>query len=163
MVRGMRAAIYTYSTTVYTTLGIRARPTRPTRPKGIPGLGPRPGQARPGFLYGLWGALLRDLGLKVGWSGFAAIVYRTTPVSCGHLSISFLWPLKHPFSVVNGTPVLDCPIHFLLPSFEPLLRPRVSPRHYRKPSTMCHENISARMVMKPLAIPLTLQAELSHR
>ena len=46
MVRGMRAAIYTYLPTVYTTLGIRARPTRPTRPKGIPGLVPRPAQAR---------------------------------------------------------------------------------------------------------------------
>ena len=46
MVRGMRAAIYTYLATVYTTLGIRARPTRPTRPKGIPGLVPRPAQAR---------------------------------------------------------------------------------------------------------------------
>jgi hypothetical protein len=38
-----------------------------------------------------------------------------TPVFCGHLSISFLWPLKHPFSVVNGIPVLDFPTHFLLP------------------------------------------------
>ena len=30
-----------------------------------------------------------------------------TPVFCDYLSISFLWPLKHLFSVVNGTPVLD--------------------------------------------------------
>src|SRR2546421_10927332 len=47
LTRGTRAAIYTYFATVYTTLGIRARPTRPTRPA----------QAR--LLYGLWGALHR--------------------------------------------------------------------------------------------------------
>jgi hypothetical protein len=40
MVRGTGATGYTYLATVYTTLGIRAHPTRP------------------GFLYGLWGALL---------------------------------------------------------------------------------------------------------
>ena len=39
MVRGTRAAIYTYLATVYTTLGIMAPPTRPTRP----------GQARQAF------------------------------------------------------------------------------------------------------------------
>jgi hypothetical protein len=46
MVRGTGAASYTYLATVYTTLGIRARPTRPTRPEGAPGLVPRPTQAR---------------------------------------------------------------------------------------------------------------------
>jgi hypothetical protein len=47
MVRGMRAAIYTHLATVYTALGIRARPT------GLPA------QPIPGFLYGLRGALSR--------------------------------------------------------------------------------------------------------
>jgi hypothetical protein len=46
MIRGTRAAIYTHLATVYTTFGIRARPTRPTRPEGTPGLVPRPAQAR---------------------------------------------------------------------------------------------------------------------
>jgi hypothetical protein len=32
MVRGTGAASYTYLATAYTALGIRARPTRPTRP-----------------------------------------------------------------------------------------------------------------------------------
>src|SRR5436305_13898490 len=32
VVRGTQAAVYTYLATVYTTLGIRPRPTRPTRP-----------------------------------------------------------------------------------------------------------------------------------
>jgi len=32
MVRGTQAAVYTQLATVYTTLGIRARPTRPNRP-----------------------------------------------------------------------------------------------------------------------------------
>jgi hypothetical protein len=36
MVRGTGAASYTYLATVYTTLGIRAHPTRPTRPEGPP-------------------------------------------------------------------------------------------------------------------------------
>ena len=44
--RHARTAIYTYLATVYTTSGIRARPTRPTRPEGTPGLVPRPAQAR---------------------------------------------------------------------------------------------------------------------
>jgi hypothetical protein len=43
MARDMRAATYTYFATVYTTVGIRAAP---------------PGQSKPRFLYGLWGALL---------------------------------------------------------------------------------------------------------
>ena len=46
MVRGTRAASYTYLATVYTTLGIRARPARPTRSEGAPGLVPRPARAR---------------------------------------------------------------------------------------------------------------------
>ena len=46
MVRGTGAASYTYLATVYTILGIRACPTRPTRPEGGPGLVPRPAQAR---------------------------------------------------------------------------------------------------------------------
>jgi hypothetical protein len=45
MVRGTGAASYTYLATVYTTLGIRARPTRPTRPEGAPY----------GGRLGLWG------------------------------------------------------------------------------------------------------------
>jgi hypothetical protein len=43
--RGTRAAIYIYSATVYTTLSIRARPTRPTRSEGTPH---RSTQASPG-------------------------------------------------------------------------------------------------------------------
>ena len=39
MVRGTGAASYTYLATVYTTLGIRAHPTRP---EGAPGLVPSP-------------------------------------------------------------------------------------------------------------------------
>jgi hypothetical protein len=46
MVRGTGAVSYTYLDTVYTTLGIRAHPTRPTRPEGAPGLVPKPAQAR---------------------------------------------------------------------------------------------------------------------
>ena len=46
MVRGTEAVSYTYLATVYTILGIRACPTRPTRPEGAPGLVPRPAQAR---------------------------------------------------------------------------------------------------------------------
>jgi hypothetical protein len=46
MVRGTGAASYTYLATVYTILGIRACPTRPTRPEGTPGLVPRPDQTR---------------------------------------------------------------------------------------------------------------------
>jgi hypothetical protein len=47
MVRGTGAASYTYSATVYTTSGIRAHSTRPTRPEGAPGLIPSPAQPSP--------------------------------------------------------------------------------------------------------------------
>jgi hypothetical protein len=45
VIRGTRAISYTNLATVYTALGIRVRPTGPTRPEGAPCLVPSPAQA----------------------------------------------------------------------------------------------------------------------
>jgi hypothetical protein len=46
MIRGTGAASYTYFAIAYTTLGIRAHPTGPTRSEGTPGLVPMSAQPR---------------------------------------------------------------------------------------------------------------------